>query len=973
MLAQELHVCSVASPPSPKREGMRMRLKKSGTKIKKYRVLTERMNYRNTVGTKIFVHFNNTFKTLLVKNILFFFLTIYWFNVSAQQTIIQYLSGTDKDHTVKWDFMVNKGRSSGKWSTIPVPSCWETQGFGTYNYSSDKVNPGEVGMYKYNFKVSPQHKGKKIFIVFDASMTDTEVKINGKSAGPTHQGSFYRFKYDITDLIQYDKFNLLEATVSKMSANNSINRAERQSDFWIFGGIFRAVYLQILPTTFIERVAIDAKASGEFTMQVFNNATGKQIVEAQVYDLKGKAIDKPFQLTSGDTMFRHHFNNVKLWNAEEPNLYNVVVSIKEGAKTIHTIKERFGFRTAELREQDGFYVNGKKVVFKGVCRHSEWPETGRTLSRSVHLMDIAAMKGMNMNAVRMSHYPPDREFLDLCDSLGLFVLDELTGWQKAYDTISARRLVKELVIHDVNHPSIVIWDNGNEGGWNRAVDGDYAWYDPQKRLVIHPWERFNGTNTRHYPVYDYVLNEVANPKEVFFPTEFMHGLFDGGHGAALEDFWNEMMKHPYNAGGFLWALHDEGLVRNDRHDSIDVEGNRAPDGIVGPHREKEGSYYTIKELWSPVYIDKTTGQFNGNLEVQNRYIYTNLNQVIFDWRLVSFPKANEKTTTVKVLQKGNMKAPSLDPGGKGMFNIPFSTSGNADAFYLSAIGMKGDTICTWSWAMNTPAQIIKAIPGVAKVSAVTAKDDSQSLAITSDGITYYFDKATGYLQKVVNGAKEISLSSGPALATGKQTLASLKHSQQDAQYVVEPTYTGDSLKAKWIFQSGALPKLEYSYITKDTADFMGITFNYPEDKVNGMKYLGRGPYRVWKNRLKGQQYGVWEKAYNNTITGEAWKYPEFKGWHSEFSWVKLQNKENDFTVYTDQQNLYLEMLQPARPKAAGNNNTSPPFPEGNIGFMHAISAIGTKFNRPEVMGPQSQKNIRQGSVPLSGTLYFDFK
>ncbi|MDQ6813552.1 MAG: glycoside hydrolase family 2, partial [Bacteroidota bacterium] len=530
------------------------------------------------------------------------FAVIFCHHLLGQQTILQYLSGTDKDHTVVWDFMCTKGRNSGKWSTISVPSCWETQGFGTYNYSQDLKNPDEQGLYKYNFKVAQQHKGKKIYLVFDASMTDTEVKINGKSAGPIHQGSFYQFKYDVTDLIRFDKYNLLEVTVSKKSSNASINRAERKSDFWLFGGIFRPVYLEILPSTFIERVAIDAKASGDFSIHVFNNASAKQKVEAQVYDIKGKAIEQPFQLLPGDSILHHHFTNVKLWNPEEPNLYNVVVSIKEGVKTIHTITERFGFRTAELREQDGFYVNGKKVIFKGVCRHSEWPETGRTLSRTVHLMDIAAMKDMNMNAVRMSHYPPDKEFLDLCDSLGLFVLDELTGWQAAYDTVIARKLVKELVVRDVNHPSIVIWDNGNEGGWNRAVDGDYAWYDPQKRHVIHPWERFNGTNTKHYPDFKYIQNEVANAKEVFFPTEFMHGLFDGGHGAALEDFWNEMMKHPHAAGGFLWSLHDEGLVRQDLHDSIDVAGNRGPDGIVGPHREKEGSYYTIKELWSPVYV-----------------------------------------------------------------------------------------------------------------------------------------------------------------------------------------------------------------------------------------------------------------------------------------------------------------------------------------------------------------------------------
>ena len=574
-------------------------------------------------------------------------------NTSAQQTVIQYLSGTDKDHTVQWDFLCTEGRNSGKWSTIPVPSCWEMQGFGTYNYYQDKINPGEKGLYKYNFKVSPLQKGKKIFIVFEAAMTDAEVKINGKPAGPIHQGGFYQFKYDITGLVQFEKFNLLEVTVSKHSTNNSINLAEREADFWLFGGIFRPVYLEIVPQTFIERVAIDAKANGDFNMQVFNNATGRQTVEAQVVDLKGKKIDQPFRLQLGDSMLHHHFTNIKLWNPEQPNLYNVVVSVKEGAKTIHTITQRFGFRTAELREDDGFYVNGKKVIFKGVCRHSEWPETGRTLSRSVHLMDIAAMKGMNMNAVRMSHYPPDIEFLDLCDSLGLFVLDELTGWQKAYDTVTATRLVKELVVRDVNHPSIVIWDNGNEGGWNRAVDKDFDLYDPQKRHVIHPWERFNGTNTKHYPDFKYVQNEVANAKEVFFPTEFMHGLFDGGQGAALEDFWNEMMKHPHAAGGFLWSFHDEGVVRGDRHDSIDVAGNSAPDGIVGPHREREGSYYTIREMWSPVYIEtkNNTPGFNGKIEVENRYIFSNLDKVKFEWKLVSFAKPNDKRHNPKCFAK----------------------------------------------------------------------------------------------------------------------------------------------------------------------------------------------------------------------------------------------------------------------------------------------------------------------------------
>ena len=139
-----------------------------------------------------------------------------------------------------------------------------------------------------------------------------------------------------------------------------------------------------------------------------------------------------------------------------------------------------------------------------------------------------------------------------------------------------------------------------------------------------------------------------------------------------------------------------------------------------------------------------------------------------------------------------------------------------------------------------------------------------------------------------------------------------------------------------------------------------------------MRWMGRGPYRVWKNRLKGPQLGVWQKKYNNTITGESWDYPEFKGWHSELYWVTVQNSEADFRVYAGTDKLFLGMLPPGRPAGASNAFTHPPFPAGNIGFMHAIPAIGTKFQSAELMGPQSRKNIQLNYTPLEGVLWFDF-
>ena len=225
------------------------------------------------------------------------------------------------------------------------------------------------------------------------------------------------------------------------------------------------MYLKILPASFVQRVAIDAKADGKFVMDVFAEQAkeGDEII-AQVKTLKDIAFGKPFNATVTNTsdkiQLSNSFTNPKLWNPEFPNLYTVEVSILRKGKIVHTFHQRFGFRTVDVRKGDGIYVNGAKIMMKGVNRHSFWPESGRTLSRKVHLMDIEMMKDMNMNAVRMSHYPPDPEFLDLCDSLGLFVIDELTGWQNKYGTPVGEKLVKEVVTRDVNHPSILFWANG---------------------------------------------------------------------------------------------------------------------------------------------------------------------------------------------------------------------------------------------------------------------------------------------------------------------------------------------------------------------------------------------------------------------------------------------------------------------------------------------------------------------------------
>jgi len=911
--------------------------------------------------------------------LLLFYLFISPIALLAQITEIKYLSGTGKDHTVQWDFYCTGGANSGKWTKIAVPSNWELQGFGSYNYGHDKVKANEQGLYKYSF-YAKAWSGKRIFIAFEGVMTDAEVKINGKLAGPVHQGGFYRFKYDITDLVNRGAQNQLEVTVSKTSANASVNRAERNGDYWLYGGIFRPVYLEIVPETFIDRLAVNARADGSLQLDVYpQNMQRSETVEAQVETLTGQPVGKPFSVKAADSSSKltliGHINHPLLWSAEFPNLYRVVVSIKSKNLIVHQVKQRFGFRTVELRKKDGLYVNGVKIMLKGTNRHSFWPETGRTLDHNIQLLDVKLMKQMNANAVRMSHYPPDQDFLDVCDSLGLYVLDELTGWEAKYDTVIGHKLVKELVIRDVNHPSILFWDNGNEDGWNTALDNDYADYDPQKRTVIHPWARFNGMNTKHYPDYNYVVKSVATDTDVFFPTEFMHGLYDGGAGAGLDDFWSLMIKHPHGAGGFIWAFLDEAVIRTDKNGVYDTDGNHAPDGIVGPHREKEGSFYAIKEIWSPVFInpqpiDQT---FNGRVAIENRYAFTRLSQCKFKWQLVKFPAAQSAGTGAKVITTGIPLPFELLPGEKGTLNLQLPANwSKSDALYLTAYGPDQKELFTWSWAIKQPAAFAR-VPAIFPKIAVKTKETDSTLIVACDGNQYFFSKSTGYIEKVIKQGVTISLSGGPVLAGLHTVLKKFSFRAADHGYIIEADYNGEgALQVKWIFTPGHPVELDYQYTQKGDFDYTGISFNYPEEKITGMKWLGRGPYRVWQNRLKGQLFGVWHKNYNNAITGETWGYPEFKGYHAEINWVTIENRESPFTVYTTDRNLYFQMLHPQREKdALKNNNVEPSFPAGDLGFLNAISAIGTKFQPAKVMGPQSQKYHNNGE-PVKGTLLFDF-
>ncbi|MBQ0063598.1 MAG: glycoside hydrolase family 2 [Prevotella sp.] len=900
----------------------------------------------------------------------------------------QYLSGRGCDDMVQWQFRCSDGMNAGKWTTIGVPSCWETQGFGTFQYGMKfygKPTPegiaSETGEYKYDFTLPQEWTGRQIMLVFEAAMTDAYVEINGRKAGSKHQGGFYRFQYDVSDRVFFGKKkNHLSVTVSKESENTQVNMAERRADYWNFGGIIRPVFIISKPSMNIERVAINAGMDGRFVCDCFfNRAIDGASVKTEIINGKGRVVASNVTPKRSTDMAKIDFmvNSPDLWTAETPNLYTAIFTLLDGkGKIVHKEKEMFGFRTIEYRTSDGVYINGKKIIFKGVNRHSFRPESGRTLSKQKNIEDVALIKSMNMNAVRLSHYPADPEFLEACDSLGLYVECELSGWHWAHQTIVGQKLVKEMVTRDVNHPSIIFWSNGNEGGFNYELEPEFARWDIQKRVVIYPWANRNGFETKHYRSWG-ETQEYMRQSEIFMPTEFLHGLYDGGHGAGLKDYWDMMMANPRCAGGFLWALADEGVKRVDMDGFIDNVGNYGADGIVGPHFEKEGSYYTIKEVWSPVQCTFKDGQ----VMVDNNYDFLNLNTCRFTYKYLK----RDRDDVLRTIKSGILPSPDAQAGTKGV-NLNMPQEPHADALSLTVTDAYDKEIFTWSWRTRD-AQTKKVDNGVCEV-----KEDATSFIVNCCGKIYTFSKADGRLQNVSINGKTISFGNGPRFIAAKRADRSMdqfyNHDDKEAekkktQYVEYADLgkfdgfkvEGNTLIANyrlgcldhavWTFGDDGEVKLDFVYNFGGVVDLMGVQFDYPETKMISKSWLGNGPYRVWQNRLQGPQYGQWQTAYNDPIPGESFQYPEFKGYFSGTDFMRLTTAEGTISIHNLNNADYIGVYSPRD----GRDHILYTLPETGISFLKVIPAVRNKVNCTDLNGPSAQpywaKNETfQGSIIL---------
>lgn len=600
------------------------------------------------------------------------------------------------------------------WDTIPVPSNWQLEGYDRSIYLNERYpyekNPpfvkghhgNPVGSYRTKFKVPEKWDGRTVEVCFDGVESAMYVWCNGQKVGYS-QDSRTPARFDLTKYLTPDgSENVLAVQVFRWSDGSYLE----DQDFWRLSGIFRDVYLEGVPETRITDIEIKTDLDEDYINAVMTpqiNVVGRDAGRAKLnlYDSAGNQVEE-YLIESTDALKTGSVilgvNAPKLWTAETPNLYRLVVSLldKDG-ETLEATALNVGFREVEIK--DGvLLVNGKYVYMNGVNRHEHHHLTGHTISRESMIEDLLLMKQNNLNAVRTSHYPTCPEFYDLCDKYGLFVVDETNieshgmGYgpeslakQASWGPAHLDRAIN-MVERDKNHASIVTWSLGNEAGNGVNFMANYDWIkerDPS-RPVQYEQAHFNKRNTDiRCPMYatidkivQYAKGEMPGVKadRPLILCEYSHAM--GNSCGNLADYWTEIRRHRHLQGGFIWDWVDQGLVKKapdgteffayggDFGDKPN-DGNFCCNGLVQPDRKPNPHLHEVKTVYQRINT-KHQSTDPGVLEVQNNYDHQSLEGFELAWRIEVDGEA---------VKRGVAELPAVAAGGSATVDLPVQMPG----------------------------------------------------------------------------------------------------------------------------------------------------------------------------------------------------------------------------------------------------------------------------------------------------------
>ena len=557
----------------------------------------------------------------------------------------------------KWDFAFfdnsDLATEPKKWDKIDVPSCWQLEGYENPNYSNinypflcdmpyvPNVNP--MGMYEREFELDSI--SNDLYVVFEGVATCLELFVNGKRVGFS-QGSHLQAEFDITRLVKIGK-NTIRANVYKWCAGSYIE----DQDFFRHNGIFRDVYLLSRPKGHLK----------DFDIKTINNKKiafkADKVATVKLYD--GEAL---LDTKTGDNV-TFIVDNPKLWNAETPNLYTLVIECAG-----EVITQKVGLRKISVSKKKELLINGTPVKLKGINHHDSTKYNGWCMTEEEIIKDLTLIKSLNMNCVRTSHYPPHPKFLEYCDALGLYVVLECdneahgilrrkpnvgygydmeeNAWPMNHpDWVNEHvNRMERAYMRDRNHASIIMWSVGNECGFGpsgiamvefiRSVDKERLVHaESASGLGMH---EYTDVFSRMYPERHDIVNWIEN-KTYDIPIylcEFSHAM---GNGPG--DVWEYMElvhKYPQFIGGCVWEWCDHTVVVDDVQKyggdfkgELTHDGNFCCDGLVFADRSFKAGTIEVKNAYLPMRFEFK----NGKLKITNLYDFTSFDDHTISYKI----------------------------------------------------------------------------------------------------------------------------------------------------------------------------------------------------------------------------------------------------------------------------------------------------------------------------------------------------
>ena len=629
-----------------------------------------------------------------------------------------------------------------------------------------KENP--TGIYERDFDIPNSWNSKRIVLHLGGYESVALVTINGKEVGLT-KDSRLAAEFDITAFIKRGK-NTVRITVTKWSDANYIE----DQDQWWHGGITRSVKIFATEEVFIERFsataglkpdgstgtlkveafigAINGKSTDGYTLRTFieelpkvKSATISKTLKNHVppiwteisEDLReaskkhffgefwsgnipentAAALEQLRQPSPGRIALETTIPKVLAWSAERPDLYTLRIELISPEGVIVELSQvKIGFRSVAVKGRE-LLVNGKPVIIYGVNRHDFNRHTGRVLTRDDMRQDLLEMKRWNFNAVRTSHYPNDPAFLDLCDELGFYVIDEANVEAHAfYDSIcddpryasAFIERVGRMIQRDIHHPSVILWSLGNESGKGKNLEAaaTYARALDSSR-PLHYEGGINGNWTGGHSLTDVVspmspaikaiLDYVKSGKQdrPLIMCEYSHAM--GNSNGTLKEYWDVIHSTPGLQGGFIWEFWDHGLVQTLSDGStryayggdfgeIRHDGNFVCDGMVFPDRTPKPAMYEFKAIAAPVEITATKASA-GQFIIRNKQFFKDFSdfegtwsitcngEIVEEGRLVLPNVAARKSAKVTIKSKRLLKATNA---GERFINFSISQKNRTD-------------------------------------------------------------------------------------------------------------------------------------------------------------------------------------------------------------------------------------------------------------------------------------------------------